>query len=351
MTGVAAPFRKATLQEVSLAAGVSTATVSRFLNDRDSVSDKTQARVQAAIDRLGYVSNGLARALASRRSMTMGVMVPSLSSQVAARTLDAFRARLYTANYGVLLSSYSHERDAAVDATRRLLEREVDGLLVIGGGTHPDMLELVERHGKPFVVTWKPPGPDGPPFICYDHAAASALMARHLLDLGHRRFGFLTGDARYNLRFAERLDAARAPIEAAGAAIAPHHVGVAAQTDWVEGRRAAAAILDAPGPRPTAIIAVNDILAAAGIVECQSRGIRVPEDVSIGGNGDSDLAQSFEPSITTVTVPKEVIGWEAADYLIRSLAGGVPGPSRLLDIGLAVRASTAPPPVASARTP
>ena len=70
MTGVAAPFRKATLQEVSLAAGVSTATVSRFLNDRDSVSDKTQARVQAAIDRLGYVSNGLARALASRRSMT-----------------------------------------------------------------------------------------------------------------------------------------------------------------------------------------------------------------------------------------------------------------------------------------
>ncbi|MFO4986993.1 substrate-binding domain-containing protein, partial [Salmonella enterica subsp. enterica serovar 1,4,[5],12:i:-] len=95
---------------------------------------------------------------------------------------------------------------------------------------------------------------------------------------------------------------ARAPIEAAGAAIAPHHVGVAAQTDWVEGRRAAAAILDAPGPRPTAIIAVNDILAAAGIVECQSRGIRVPEDVSIGGNGDSDLAQSFEPSITTVTV-------------------------------------------------
>ena len=75
------------------------------------------------------------------------------------------------------------------------------------------------------------------------------------------------------------------------------------------------------------------------------------EDVSIGGNGDSDLAQSFEPSITTVTVPKEVIGWEAADYLIRSLAGGVPGPSRLLDISLAVRASTAPPPVASARTP
>ncbi|SDO17162.1 LacI family DNA-binding transcriptional regulator [Ensifer sp. YR511] len=339
-------LRKATLQEVSLAAGVSTATVSRYLNDRSSVSEKTQVRVQAAIDRLGYVSNALARALASRRSMTMGVMVPSLTSTVAARTLDAFRSRLYSSSYGVLLSSYAADRDGAVEATRRLLEREVDGLLLIGGETHPEMVELVKRQAKPFVVTWMPSGGEGPPFISYDHCAAMELVADHLLSLGHRRFGFVVGNTVRNPRFAERLLAVRARIEASGGILDQEHVAET-PTNWIEGRRAVRTLLGAPGPRPTAIIAVNDILAAATVLECQSQGISVPGEISVTGSGNSDLAESLIPSLTTLTTPKTEIGRTAADYLLARVDGKPAEANITIAVGLEVRGSSGPPPAGS----
>jgi LacI family transcriptional regulator len=336
------PGRRATLQEVSLAVGVSTATVSRVLNQPDKVSPSLRARVQATIDALGYVPNAHARALMSSRSKTIGALVPSINNVTSAQTIESFQRMLDAHGYGLLLSSFEYNAETAFHRARALIERDVDALLLVSSQANEQLYDMLERRGVPFVTTWVPDVERPVPSVCFDHREATQMATEHLLDLGHREFALVTGTIGQTPRFAERIDAMRETLARRGLGLADDRIVIVERHDFGHTQAAVSTFLDCQESIPTAVVTTNDLFAAGVILECKRREFDVPGRISVVGRGDSDLAAFFSPPITTVRTPKVEIGEAAAHLLLDALGGRPYAQSRIFPSELVIRGSTAP---------
>ena len=335
------PNKAARLADVARLAKVSTATVSRALTLPHKVKGHTLDRVQQAARTLGYVAHGAARALASRRTRTIGAVIPTLDNAIFANTIHALQTTLDAAGYVLLLAS--HEFDAGVEArvTRTLIERGVDGLVLLGTTHHPDIYRMIEANGVPYVLTWAFDESGNHPCVGFDNRAAAMRITNYLLDLGHRRFAMISGITAQNERAQERLAGVRAALAARGITLPAERV-VEKPYTHTGGREGLREVMAGRG-QPTAVICGNDVLAIGAVAECHERGLAVPADVSITGFDDMEIAALMTPALTTVHFPTSDLGAYAANHLLLRLEGKAVDLRCKLPTELVVRASTAAP--------
>ncbi|MXW90547.1 MAG: substrate-binding domain-containing protein [Rhodospirillaceae bacterium] len=328
-----------TLEDVAGMAGVSTATVSRVLNEPERVSAKTRSRVEAAVAHFDYTPHFGGRALASNRTNTVGAVIPTMENAIFARGLQALQEAL--AETGVTLvvatSNYDPEREA--QQIRALLGRGVDGFVLIGEARDPALYETLERRGVPFVLVWSW-RPDCPwPCVGFDNRAAARAMAQRVLDLGHRRVAMIAGITRGNDRATARVKGVRDALTARGLGLDESNL-IETPYQLEAGADAARRLLSAT-PRPTVIVCGNDVLAAGALMAIRSLGLNAPDDVSVTGFDDIDLALILDPPLTTVHVPHRRMGDAAARLLLRLRAQEDDTASVVFETGLVERGSLA----------
>lgn len=330
------------LSDVARAAGVSLATASRALAGSGLVREPTRQRVAQAAGRLGYVPHGAARALVTQRSRTIGAVFPPVDNPIFASATRALARALSAAGYTLLLASHDYDLAAELAAARALVERGVDGLVLVGLDHDPALFTLLERAGLPFEITWSLDPSGRHSCVGVPHREASAAVVRHLLALGHREFAVISGERARNDRVRERLEGVRDALAERGIGLPARRV-VEAPFSVPDGRTAFAR-LAAEAPGFTALICGNDPLAIGALLECGVRGIDVPRDLSVAGFDDVDLARELVPGLTTVHVPSAEIGRHAACRLLARLSGEAPPRVESLPAPLVVRGSTGPAP-------
>ena len=333
--------RSASLADVAALAGVSTGTVSRALSRPDMLSEATRAHVLAAAQRLGYVANGAARALAMRRTMTVGAIVPRFGGSSFPTLVQALETTLAAAGYTLLLSAPEHQRGQDPALLRAMLERGVDAVALLGAEQPPPVFAALAAHQRPFVLMWAQHSPEG---MCvgFDEAAAAALLIDHLAALGHRSLGFIGGRTADNERARQRQRGLMQAIAQRGMQLAPDAL---VETDYGfrEGFEAMQTLL-ARRAAVSAVVCGNDYLAAGALSALDRAGIAVPGQLSIASFNDNDFAAYLHPPLTTVRLPIHEIGALAGQYLVARLRGAAPPPCPLLPLQIMVRDSTGPAP-------
>lgn len=333
-----------TIREVAKAARVSIATVSRVLNAPDRVNADLRQRVTSAVERLGYVADGAARALASRRSATIGAIVPTLDNAIFAECINALQLRLDEHGYVLLVASMEYDPRRERRELKALVERGVDGVVLVGTAHEESIFQLIHAARVPAVITWA--NDPKAPVACvgFDNETPARRMAEHLIDLGHRRIAMIAGITRGNDRAAARVAGVRAALDARGIAL-PRELLYERPYTIGDGRAALRDLLALPAP-PTAVMCGNDVLAFGVLLEAQARGIGVPAALSVTGYDDHELASQFSPALTTVRVPAAEMGRRAADHLVNAAQGQHLPAVTELEAAIMLRATTAPPRVA-----
>jgi LacI family transcriptional regulator len=329
------------LADVARVARVSAATVSRALSQPQLVSAATLGRVKAAARRLHYVPLGTARALRSRRTHTVGAVIPALGSALYAKMTHALQKTLEAEGYTLLLACHEFDLKTELKVTRSLIERGVDALVLVGAEHDPELFALLADLGIPYVLTWSLDASGQRPSVGFDNHLAARRVADYLADIGHREIAVISGETAGNDRVRERLHGVRDALAARGIALPPQRV-LERPYRLAAGREAMQAILKLT-PRPTAVICANDILAMGAVMECHAQAVAVPAAISVTGFGDLEAASILTPALTTVRVPMHKLGYAAALQILIRLKGEAGVPMTELAVDLIVRGTTAPP--------
>lgn len=326
-----------TLDDVARVAGVSTATVSRCLNLPGKVSEKTRSKVMQAIEDLGYTPNFGARVMASRRSYTIGAIIPTMENAIFARGLQAFQETLHDLGYTLLVSSTAYRPGIEAEQIRTLVARGADGLLLIGHERDQAVYDYLDRQSIPTLLAWAYSADSARANVGFDNRASMAALADKVISMGHRRIGMISGIVEGNDRAAGRLQGIRQSFEANG--LDPADLSMIETPYEIENGANAFQRLMERTDRPSVVICGNDVLAAGAIQRAAEMGLDVPDDVSITGFDDIELARIVTPKLTTVRVPHREMGNEAARELIRMVEGKSKGVSQELQTVIVVRDS------------
>ena len=329
-----------TLEDVARAAGVSTATVSRCLNDPARVSAPTRERVMSAVKTLGYAPNFGARALAAKRTNTFGAIIPTMDNAIFARGLQAFQEELGRHGITTLVASSAYSTELEEEQIRALVARGADALLLIGYDRTAESYALLDRRGIPHVVVWAYGRDPARVAIGFDNRKAMCALATEVLRLGHTQLGLITAPRTGNDRARERSHGAFEAVQARG--LAPDALQVIETPYSIANGAAAFKQIMAQTPRPSAVLCGNDVLAAGALSAAREMGLRVPEDVSITGFDDIEIAEIVAPSLTTVHVPHRNMGRVAAQQLIAMRNAEGSGHSTELEATIMWRASLGP---------
>lgn len=329
---------RVTLADVAGLAGVSVGSASRVMHNPDGVRPRTREAVERAALELGYFPDGKAQALASGRSMTIGIVLPTISNPVYAEFVHVLQRQVGARGYMLLVQA--HEYDATVELAQvRALSGRVDGLVLVGTDQDPAVKAMLERAMIPHVVAWSSDEACESHGIGFSNRTAMRTAAEHLIGLSHRRLGVISGDPAGNTRARERLDGVADAVKAAGLE-AP---ALSVQPFSIAGGRAGLADLLAQDAAITAILCTTDLTAAGALVEAHDRGIAVPLQLSLTGFDDIDLAAATMPRLSTVRVPITDMAAAAADALFGMINGGK-GESLMLPTQLILRETTAKSP-------
>ncbi len=325
------------IEDVAALAGVSTATVSRVLSKPDLVKAARRKSVLDAVKRLGYVPDLSARSLASGRSNIVGCVVPTIDHAIFAKSTQSLQTTLLHSGYQLLIASHNYSARNEERAVFALQQRGVDALVLVGTDHTPSTWKSIKQWGKPTLLTWSCDA--RLPSIGFDNHAVASTLTRHLLDLGHRRIAVISGFTEQNDRARARIEGVRDEMKRNSLRLSPK--AVTEQPFNLSGGRLGLQKLMQQKLQPTAILCGNDLLAAGALLEAQRVGIRVPEELSICGVDNQELASELNPGLTTVSLATEALGRVAAERIVAALAGE-PLPNKvLLPFELVVRGSTA----------
>jgi LacI family transcriptional regulator, galactose operon repressor len=334
---------RVTIRDVAQIAGVSPSTVSRVLNGRHDVSEETRQAVLTVVREHGFSVNRSAKGLSDGRTGLVGVAVPFLQTAYFAAIIAGAADALYDEDRRIVLCPTQHEHDREVGLLERLMHGTTEGaLLLLPTESNRELRALWKRGYRFVVVDPRTTLADEIPSVSSDHGQGANQVMEHLLGLGHRKIAAITGPKTW-VASAERLNGYYAGLARAGIVQNPDYV---AEADFeIEGGIAAAKrLLDLPD-RPTAVFAFNDGLALGAVLAARSRGLRVPEDLSVVGYDDTEVAPALMPPLTSVRQPLAEMGRMAVALLLRLLEDKN---ANVLSVELAtklvVRESTAPPP-------
>ena len=338
------PVQTPTLRDVADAAGVHPATASRALNPgtRGLVNADTARRVIKVAESLGYRPNPIARGLKTAKSGTVGLVIPDLTNPLFPPIVRGIEDVLEPAGYSGLIVNTDNDPNRERQQIETLRSRQVEGFIIATALLDHPLLAQLQREGVLMVMVNRRPEALDVPSITPDDATGVELAVRHLADLGHHRIAHLAGPATTSTGLA-RARAFRSAVRDLDLDDDP---GLVVSCEyWSEDAGAAAlrALLDSGGEF-TAVVAGNDLIALGCYDVFTERDIDCPRDVSVVGFNDMPFLDKLRPPLTTVAVPHQQIGAEAARLLLDSIADpSRPARSVLLPLSLVVRGSTAPP--------
>ena len=290
-------------------------------------------------ERLGYQPDFAARSLRTRQSFALGFLVPDVRNIVFVSLFIGAEAAARRHGYQLLLSPVGNDQPPQKEHIDFLVERNVDGMLIATARLDDPLLEQLKNAEIPYILVnrWTD---DSMPYVACDDEEGGRLVTRHLIELGHRRIGFVRGTRGVSTTEGRLAGYYAALAEADLPADQQLIVGSGYTT--TTGTTAARSILNNP-ELPTAIVVSDDMVAAAVCRELAEQGLRVPEDVSVTGYNDLPIAALLSPSLTTVDNRLELMGEQAAELLVNRIHGQVPKKSSVITPRLVVRESSAPP--------
>ncbi len=333
-----------TLRDVADAAGVHPATASRALNPatRGLVNADTARRVIKVAETLGYRPNPIARGLKTAKSGTVGLVIPDLTNPLFPPIVRGIEEVLEPAGYSGLIVSTDNDPSRERAQIESLRSRQVEGFIVATALLDHPLLDQLRREGVLMVMVNRRPDGLDVPSITPDDASGVELAVRHLAALGHRRIAHLAGPANTSTGVV-RARSFRNTVHDLGLDQDPALTTICAYWSEAAGADALRSLLDA-GAEFTAVVAGNDLIALGCYDVFAERGIDCPGDVSVVGFNDMPFLDKLRPPLTTVAVPHQQIGAEAARMLLDAIADRArPSRSVLLPLSLVVRGSTAPP--------
>ena len=330
-----------TIRDVAARAGVSSTTVSHVINKTRPVSDILRTRVEAAMAELGFQPNALARSLRRKRTHTLGMIVPDSANPFFAEVGRGIEDTSFASGYSIILCNSDGDRNRELLYLDLLVQKQVDGVLLVPTGNHAELAAHLRTRNIPVVVIDRDVS-DAPIDRAYiDNVAGGCVATRHLLDLGHRRIGYIGGPPHLSPVPGRGAGYLRA-LEEAGIPIDDRLI-VAGSFQDVGGYEGTQSLLALPD-RPTAIFAGNDLMAIGALAAARDANIAVPAELSIVGFDDIHLAGYINPPLTTIAQPKYELGVIAAELLLARLSDpDLPPQRRLLQAHLVVRHSTAAP--------
>lgn len=324
-------MKRATIRDVARAADVSVATVSRVCNSAEAVTPETRKRVLAAAAKLDYVPHSGARSLSSRRTDTLGVLLPDLHGEFFSELIRGIDAATRARGLHLLLS-HSHGNPAEAVAVLRAMRSRIDAMLVMSPYADDAALSAAMAGAGPLVLLGGGSS-ERHPSLSVDHVAGAAAMTHHLLDCGNRRIAFLAGPSR-NIDANERQEGYSLALTERGVAPGPLLQGDFSEASGMSAARA----LIAAG-LPDALFAANDMMAIGALQVLRESGLKVPDDIAIAGFDDIPVSRFLDPPLTTVAVPIAEIGRQAVECCLELLGGMQPVSTRFQPT-LVIRGST-----------
>jgi LacI family transcriptional regulator len=313
--------QRPTIRDVAAAAGISTATVSHVLNRPELVAAGTRERVQLAIDQLGFVRNSSARRLSDGRSRTVGLVVQDGSNPFFAEVARGVEDAVSGEGYLVILCNSANSLAREERHLRLLEEQRTDGVLISPvGSEEPTLLPRLRDGGASVVILYRHSRRRDRCSVAVDDAVGARLAGEHLIELGHRRIGLISGPL-VNRTLLDRRINFLARLDEAGIAVAPSHDLPAETTSIVAGEAATTRLL-ARKRRPSALFCGNDLLALGALRAALLHGLSVPDDLAVVGYDDQPLAALSLVPLTSIRQPIYEIGRRAGELFLDDLHRG-----------------------------
>jgi LacI family transcriptional regulator len=338
---------KPTIQDVARAAGVHPGTVSRALNPLlpGRVTAETTQRVEEAAARLGYAPDQLGRSLRTRRSYTVGVLVPDLGNPVFPPIVRGLEDTLRVGGYEALIANTDDSSEREERLIDVLKARRCDGFVIASSRRDDPAVSALVAADHPVVLVNRLVA-SAADSVASDDAEGMRSAVAHLVALGHNGIAHVSGPRELSMTEVRRVAFDEA-MRAEGLAADPDLTETADRYTADAGESAANKLLERR--TPTAIVAGNDMIAIGCYAALRGRGLRCPADVSVVGFNDMLLSGFLDPPLTTVAIPQYEIGVAAAELILSRIAERGEPVHRLLPTELVVRGSTGPPPAASRR--
>jgi len=329
-----------TLHDVAKRAGVSTMTVSRVVNGSPLVSPEMRARVEAVLAETGYMPNMLARGLRSKRTDTIALLLPDMTNPFFTTLAHGVETAARERSVTMILANSDEDEDDEIRLIRVLLQRQVDGLLVVPAGAGTAAIKLCRSQGVQVVHMDRQPERPDVDVVRADSEAGSLELGRLLVGLGHRHLAILTGPSSTPTAVDRVTGFRRAIVDEAGlpepATLYGTYTIDSGHSSTIEAMRAT--------PRPSALFAANNFIAIGALHALEELGLRVPEDVAVVGFDDLPEAMVTFPFLTVVAQPAFEIGRQGVTLLLDRLADPSRAPQEvILPTRLVVRQSSGGP--------
>lgn len=339
--------RRPTLADVARLAGVSLGSASHAIATPHQVKASTLEKVERAVQELGYIRDGAARALASRRTHTIAAIYPTLNNPIFAHSTEAMQRTLWRLGYHLLIVSHEYRVDEAPAVIRSAVERGVDGLILVGSDYRDNVFELLHQRRLPYVLTWATDDTTYPHCVGISNFQAMYDLTYAVLGYGHKAIAVCGGDTKHNERARARRQGVMSALSEKGLDICPEWI-IEAPLSY-QGGKEAFRLLWGQEKLPTAILFGNDLQAIGALHEARTMGVKVPAEVSILGFDNIEEGAFIQPSLSTMDVPARTIGKLAAERLVALIEETPVGPAIQLDCSLVARESLGPAPVALIR--
>ena len=334
---------RTTLADVAKRAGVNVSTVSRSLNHETEgqVSKATVKKIRKIADEMAYSPNTVARGLRTRKSMTIGVIVPDLTNPIFPPIVRGVDSILFSRGYSALVVNTDNNAEIENALFDSLMERQVDGLIIATGHTERSMIAKYQNQGVKAVLVNREGSGVPFPSVIGDDAAGIAAALEHLAALGHKKILHLAGPTVFSTasvrsvaftNTAKRLSLSSKIVKASSLSVS---AGEIAMNNFLE----------ANPKSVTAVLAGNDLLALGVLHSLRKYGLRAPQDISVVGFNNMPFSEDFNPSLTTVSAPHFEMGVESARLLLNQIEGKIASPRKItLPVNLLVRESSGPVP-------
>lgn len=295
-----------TIYDVAREAGVSMATVSRVVNNNPNVKPATRKKVFEAIERLGYRPNAVARGLASKKTTTVGVVIPDISNAIFAEVARGIEDIANMYHYNIILCNADKKKEKEIRVINTLLEKQVDGLLFMGGAVTDDHQQAFRTANVPIVLCATSDESGEIPSVDIDHEAAAFEAVQALIKEGHKRIAMISGTLEDPSNGFARFNGYKKALEVAGIAYDETLVRIG-NYRYESGSDAMRYFLEL-NEHPTAVFSATDEMAIGAIHVIQDKGLQVPEDISVISVDNSRMASMVRPQLTTVAQPMYDIG-------------------------------------------
>ena len=312
------PTNRVTMADVAREAGVSLMTISRVVNNKGDVSPETREVVQAAIEQLGYRPSLIARGLVTKRTGTLGLVIPDNANPFFSEVARAAEHVAYAEGYNVFLCNTEEDEQRELAVLQSLEEKQVDGIVLCSSRLEEQKLqEVIDLFPAAVLVNRRLKNGDAGT-ILVDDEMGGRMATRHLLQAGHRAIGFLAGPAA-SQSGAQRADGYRTVLEAADVTFNSQWIKQCAPT--VDGGRKAARELLVEQPALTALYCYNDLVAVGALQACAELERKVPKDIAVMGCDDTMLAALVTPPLSTCRVSRRELGTQAMQLLLNQING------------------------------